>query len=106
MHTIDPAEVRFSQDNASYKFGDGRTVEQLAEALRNGSILPTDIEPIRLVERDGKLFTLYNRRLETFKRAGVKVPYRRATPEEESNEIWKFITRNEGISLRLRGELR
>jgi hypothetical protein len=46
---------------------------------------------------------LDNRRLAAFQQAGVKVPYRLATPEEATNEEWKFTTKNDGISIVIRG---
>lgn len=103
MLRIDPNEVRFSQDSIYYRFLDGSTIDELAEALRTGQVDPDDVPPIRLVERGGRLFTLDNRRLEAFRRAGLNVPYRMATPEEARAEIWKFTTKNGGISVRIRG---
>lgn len=100
---IDPNRVRFSQESISYRFRNGSTIDDLAEGLRTGSIRPEDIPPIRLVERDGQLFTLDNRRLEAFRRAGLAVSYRIATPEEVAAEAWKFTTRSGGISIRIRG---
>lgn len=58
----------------SCRFDDGRSVEQLAQGLRNSTIKPAEIPPIRLVVRDGQLFTLDNRRLLAFQTAGVDVP--------------------------------
>jgi len=102
VDTIDPNGVRFSQNSIKATFRDGRTIDQLAEGLRTGSIKLEDVAPIRLFERDGKLFTLDNRRLEAFRRAGVHVPYRMATPEQVQEEAWKFTTQNQGISIRVR----
>jgi hypothetical protein len=101
---IDPQEVRFSQDSCGYRFKNGGTIDDLVEGLRAGRIQPEDVPPIRLMERAGKLFTLDNRRLEAFRRAGVEVPYRMATQQEIASEGWKFTTQNEGISIRVRGE--
>lgn len=50
------------------------------------------------------MFTLDNRRLEAFRRAGLDIPFRMATPEEEAAEGWKFTTRNNGTWVRVRGE--
>lgn len=46
-----------------------------------------EILPIRLFERDGVLYSLDNRRLEVFKRAGFEVPYRMATNEEIAKKL-------------------
>jgi hypothetical protein len=94
---MDPNRVRFSQGSISPYFKDGSTVDDLAEALRTGRIRPEDIPPVRLVEKEGLLFTLDNRRLEAFRRAGVEIPWRMATSEEMTSEAWKFTTTNRGI---------
>lgn len=78
-------------------------MEDVAAGLRSGQINPNDMPPIRLVERDGKLFALDNRRLEAFRRAEVEVPTRMATPQEIAEEGWKFTTKNDGVSIRIRG---
>jgi hypothetical protein len=101
---MDPNQVRFSQSSISFRFRDGGTIEDLAQGLRTGRIRSSDVPPLRLVERDGLLFTLDNRRLEAFRRAGVSIPWRMATEEEIAAEDWKFSTKNQGASIRVRGE--
>jgi len=81
-------------------------MDDLADELRAGRIRPEDVPPLRLVERNGLVFTLDNRRLEAFRRAGVEVPWRMATEEEIAAEEWKFTTTNEGLTARVRGEPR
>uniref|UniRef100_UPI003F49333C hypothetical protein n=1 Tax=Pseudonocardia sp. CA-138482 TaxID=3240023 RepID=UPI003F49333C len=102
--TINPASVRFTQDDIGGNFRDGRTVKDLVEGLRNGSVDPAKIPMIRLVEKDGKLYSLDNRRLAAFKEAGVDVRYRMAKPREIASE-WerKFTTDNDGTSIIIRG---
>ena len=95
--------IRFSQNSIQATFKDGTSIEEMAAALRSGQINPNDMPPIRLVERDGKLFTLDNRRLEAFRRAEVEVSTRMATPQEIAEEGWKFTTKNDGESIRIRG---
>src|SRR4051794_19318392 len=97
-------EIRFSQSSISHRFRDGSTINELAETLQLGLVQPEDVPEIRLVERGGLMFTLDNRRLEAFRRAGVEVPYRMAPEEEITSEAWKFTTTNEGISIKVRGE--
>ena len=84
-------------------FRDGTSIDDLAEGLRSGRIRSHDILRIRVFEREGKLFALDNRRLEVFRRAGVDVPVRMATPQETAEEAWKFTTYNDGVSIRIRG---
>ena len=103
-NTIDSAAVRFSQSSISRNFSAGGTIDDLATGLRSGSVNPTSIPPIRLVEREGSMFTLDNRRLWSFQQAEVPVPYRMATPQEAAAEAWKFTTPNGGNSIRVRGQ--
>jgi hypothetical protein len=57
-----------------------------------------------LVNKDGQLFTLDNRRLAAFQQAGVPVPFQMATPEQAAAQAWKFTTQNGGTSIRIRGQ--
>jgi hypothetical protein len=50
------------------------------------------------------IFTVDNRRLEAFRRAGLPIPWQLATPEEIEAESWKFTTKNDGVSVKVRGE--
>ncbi|MGP3960719.1 polymorphic toxin-type HINT domain-containing protein [Nonomuraea sp. 3N208] len=103
---IDPNEVRFTQDSVSRLFKSGHSVEETRDALRNGTLSPHDLDPIRLVERDGKRYTLDNRRLVAFQQAGLdSVPYRMATPAEIRRE-WrkKFTTETDGVGIQVRGD--
>ena len=102
MATIDPRIVRFSQNSIKSTFRDGRTIDTLARGLISGTIPLESVPPIRLVEKDGNLYSLDNRRLEAFRRTGIHVPYRMATADEERNETYKFTTMNEGNSIRVR----
>ena len=102
--TVNPSEVRFSQDSVGANFKNGNSIEDTAAGIRSGDIKPSEFPPIRLVERDGNLHTLDNRRLVTFQKAGVsQVPYRMATPEEAANEAWKFTKNSGGDSILIRG---
>ena len=71
--------------------------------LRNCEHLAT--WSIRLLERNGLTFTLDNRRLFVFQQAGMPIRTVPATAEEIAAEAWKFTTRNEGASVRVRGGL-
>ncbi|MFJ4409567.1 RHS repeat-associated core domain-containing protein [Streptomyces sp. NPDC088910] len=97
--TIDPSLVRFSQDTVSPRFGSGETIEQTAAGLRSGYIKPEDLPTVRLQYKDGNLFSLDNRRLVAFQKAGIQMPFRMATPEEIAGEAWKFTTKNDGASI-------
>lgn len=101
---INPATVRFTQNSISSTFKNGSKISDMVKGLRSGAIKSEDVPPIRLVKMDGKLYSLDNRRLEAFRQAEVKVPYRMATQEEAEAEAWKFTTQNDGALIRIRGE--
>jgi hypothetical protein len=103
MQLLNPQRIRFSQASIKTTFRDGTSLDDLAEELRNGRLHPHEVPAIRIFERDGKLFTLDNRRLEAFRRAGVDIPVRMATPQEMAEESWKLTTPNDGVSIRIRG---
>ncbi|MCA2175028.1 hypothetical protein LDL08_02405 [Nonomuraea glycinis] len=102
---INPNDVRFTHDSVGRRFKDGHTIEETRDALRDGKLSPHDLDPIRLVERDGKLYTLDNRRLVAYQQAGLdSVPHRMATPAEIRKE-WrkKFTTETDGVGIKIRG---
>jgi hypothetical protein len=103
VQSLPPHSIRFSQASIKVTFQDGTSIDDLAEGLRSGRIRPHDVPALRIFERDSKLYTLDNRRLEAFRRAGVDVPVRMATPQEVTEEGWKFTTLNDGVSIRVRG---
>lgn len=101
--TIAPKGVRFSQDSIGAKFSDGRSVTQVIDDLKAGRTTADDIPPIRVFEREGKRYTLDNRRLYVFQEAGVNIRFKRATAAEVENQAWKFTTKNDGVSIIVRG---
>jgi hypothetical protein len=102
----DPLKIRYSQNNIKSKFSNGSTIKELTNGLKSGKIKPEDIPPIRLIKKDGKWFSIDNRRLKAFKDAGVNVRTRKATKNEIADAIKKkkFSTTNDGSSIRVRGE--
>ncbi len=97
---INPSEVRFTQDSIGALFKNGQGIDDVARTLRGpgGADLARSFEPIRLVERDGLLWTLDNRRLASFSAGGQQVPFRMANQAEISAEwAMKFkTTANQG----------
>jgi len=121
---MDPRDVYFSQETCS-SGGAGYTVEQNIAALKEGSLTPDDIPPIRVFQKepwmndwgpasryghegdpgnlvDGRWYTLDNRRLLAFLEAGITdIPV-----EDVSNNTllirsqrWKFSTTDGGESI-------
>lgn len=82
----------------------GRSVNDLIDGLRKGTIKADDLPPIRIFERNGQIFSLDNRRLYAFREANIPVRTRPATLAEIQNESFKFTSTNGGISIRVRGE--
>ncbi|HEX9985075.1 MAG TPA: RHS repeat-associated core domain-containing protein, partial [Thermoanaerobaculia bacterium] len=99
-------EIRFTQGSIKSTFKDGRTVAGMIEGLKNGSVKPGDVAPIRVFMRDGKMFTLDNRRLYAFQQAGVKsIRVVWATAQELARELpKKLTTENDGVSAVVRGQ--
>ena len=100
---IDPTIVRYTQDSAGEFFSDGRSVLELAESLKIGTADAGSIPPIRIFEEDGLLWSLDNRRLAAFELAGKDIPYVWAQAEDVAKETWKKTTKNNGISILIRG---
>lgn len=76
--------------------------KMMASLRENGRV--SEEQFLRWTNAAELMNTLDNRRHEAFRRAEMNVPYRMATPEESASEVWKFTTRNEGTSIRIRGE--
>jgi len=102
-----PNSIRFSQNSIRETFGDGRSISELSEGLRTGRIKPGDVAPVRLVERNGNLISIDNRRLQAFRNAGVDIPTKIATPTEIQKAIrdGKFSAGQFGsTTIRIRGK--
>jgi hypothetical protein len=74
--TIDPHKIRFSQDSISNNYSDRPdTVLGTVEGLLSRDINPMVIPPIRILQHEGKWFTLDNRRLAAFQMADTEIPF-------------------------------
>ncbi len=101
---VDPRTIRFTQDSIKSTFKDGRSLRGLIDDLKSGKITSDGLPAIRTFERDGKLYSLDNRRLKAFQEAGVPIRTRPATADEIANETFKFTSKNGGASIRVRGD--
>ncbi|KZL12451.1 DUF6862 domain-containing protein [Pseudovibrio sp. Ad26] len=102
---LNPSSVRFTQNSIGAKFSDGRSVDDLIIGLRNGSVDPSSLPPIRTFEANGQLFSLDNRRLYAYRQAGVDVPTVPATAAEIARDArFKFSTINGGQDIAVRGQ--
>jgi len=97
---ISARSVRYTHNSVGQYFKDGRSVLGLAEELTSG--IPKSLPPIRLFVRDGKTYSLDNRRLLAGQIADSRLPFRWATNAEIAKEAWKFTTTTDGTSILLR----
>ena len=104
---VDPSQIRFSQDSIRDTFKDGRTVQDLVTGLKNGSIRPEDVPPIRTVEINGQLISIDNRRLAAFREARMPIRTIPATAQEiaDAQKVGKFSAGPSGSdTIRIRGQ--
>ncbi len=74
-----------------------------AEGLKNGSLSPNDLPPIRVWrDPDGNIWTLDHRRLVAFNLAGLdEVPCQWVSYDCAMDQWWKMTTVNGGKSIKL-----
>ena len=78
-------------------------LKSLIDDLKSGKVTTNDLPAIRTFERDGKIFSLDNRRLKAFQEAGVPIRTKPTTVDEIANEAFTFTSKSEGASIRIRG---
>jgi hypothetical protein len=97
---MNPHEIRFSQDTVSPNFSDGGTLTGVVGQLRSGQLSANKFPTIRVVEHNGKLYSLDNRRLSAFKAAQLEdVPVQRlelSDPAVRAEFLKKFKPINDG----------
>ena len=103
---VNPNTVRFSQDSVSAHFRPPYgSVDDFSLGLIEGNIEQNSIKPIRIVEKDGYVYTLDNRRLYGFQQAYPKlkidIPYIKLD-DIPKQQLFKFTTKNNGTSINIR----
>ncbi len=102
---INSKSVRFSQNSIKSTFQDGGKVSDLTKALQEGKLSANDVPAIRITEKDGKIFSLDNRRLKAFQDAGVDINYEKVDYNSLSKkDLNKFTTTNNGSSIQVRSQ--
>ncbi len=98
-------DLRFTHDEIDSKFTIGKTLWELVNKLHTDPDYINQVSPLRVVEINGKLFSLDNRRLAAFTLAGIEhLPVKWATPGEVADDlIWRFSTVSEGMWVKIRG---
>ena len=91
---IDPFQIRFSQNSIKGTFKNGNSVLDVTQ-------INEAIPAIRIVEKDGLIYTLDNRRLRLFQEASTPIKYEKikSIPKKE---LKKFTTENQGRSIEIR----
>jgi hypothetical protein len=69
---LNPRDIRFTQDTVSPNFSDGGHISDTINQLRTGQISADEFPTIRVVNYDGNVWTLDNRRLTVFSAAQVE----------------------------------
>lgn len=103
---MDPSKIRFTQKSVGNMIGTPngeRPLRKLVKDLVGGRVSADDLPPIRVFEKNGKTFTLDNRRLKAFQVAGKPINTVKATAEEIENEAWKMTTKTDGLTIKVRG---
>lgn len=105
--SLDPKDIRYTQDSISPYFQDHRTVDDLIKGLKNGTISPDDVPAINVYKKNGIIYSLDNRRLYAFKKAGmsrINVKWVNTKDPKVAKEIGdKFTTITQGLSIIVRG---
>jgi hypothetical protein len=101
LERANPADIRFTQDTVSPNFSKGGTLTNAVNRLRSGKLSADDFPAIRVVEHNGKLYSLDNRRLSAFKAAQLDdIPIQRldlADSVVRSEFLKKFNPINDGL---------
>ena len=103
LESTSPRLVRFTQPTITQRFSSGQTLVETAEALRSGNLAAADLPAIRVVEHQGSLYTLDNRRLAVFQSAGLPaIPIQRLSlsdPAVMREFLLKFNPVNAGQNI-------
>ena len=104
-----PSCIRFTQATIKNAFMDGRSLLETATRLASRDIAKRDVEMIKVVKHaeDGNFYSLDNRRLAVFRLLEMlgkaKKIKARVIPKPEAEWRKKKDTRNDGVSVRVRG---
>ena len=73
FYRANPAQLRFTQSDASPFFSKGGTIDSLVGDLRAGRVTADQVgDPLQVVMHQGKPFSIDNRRVVAFSQAGVR----------------------------------
>ena len=100
-----PSQIYYSQNSINERFDNGYTIYATLNACKNHPFVIYEIPPIRVCKKDGKWYTLDNRRLWVFKRLEEQghvdsVRIKKVSPSLLTAQ--KFTTTNGGESVEIR----
>lgn len=100
-----PSQIYYSQNSINEKFDNGYTIYATLNACKNHPFVIYEIPPIRVCKKDGKWYTLDNRRRWEFKRLEEQghvdsVRIKQVSPSLLTAQ--KFTTTNGGESVEIR----
>ena len=106
MLELKPSDILYSQDSISNQFHCGiRYIGDTLDQLLIDSSYVQRIPNIQVVERNGTLFSMDNRRLWVFKKAEELGRLETIDVKQTSSfNRNKFTTKNGGASIRIRGD--
>jgi hypothetical protein len=99
---VSPASIRYNQDSISRRFRDGKLIHETAQQLAHGQVNANAIPPILIFAHEGALYTANNRRLWSFKQAGVGAVQVMLARSAAHTTQHRLTTRNGGASVVVR----
>jgi hypothetical protein len=98
---LDPADIHFTQKSIGERFSNGRSIYSTVKQLQRGEIEAEDFPPIHVFCFDDCWWSLDNRRLWTFKNAGLNsIPVKVVEINESYLHRVKVINNGESIYIR------
>jgi hypothetical protein len=100
-----PSEIYFSQDSIKEKFDNGHTIYSTVSVCKKHPYVIQRIPKMRVCKKDGKWYSLDNRRLWVFKKLEADGHIKGVTVQQVSQDrltAEKFTTRNGGESVEIR----
>ena len=99
------AEIFYSQDSIKEKYDDGHTIYSTLSVCKKHPFVRNQIPRIRVCQRNGKIYSLDNRRLWVFKKLEADgyitgIPVKTVSNDRLTPE--KFTTQNGGESVEIR----
>jgi len=86
---LHPDHIYYTQETIRDVFQNGIPLIETLEQLRSASITVNDIPPIKVLEYEGKWWTIDNRRLWVFREYGQVIPVEKVNEEYKGHVFYK-----------------